>query len=146
MTLTDPSLQKNLHCIFIVSSVVLPNNYKYYNRNPNKEHLKDCVCRAISTTTGLHYEAVDNLLDITAKKYKCNKLCVCCYNYLLEDILCYYREDCRFQQTVKEVAAKYPKNKLIIRVKSHLTSSINGTILDIWDCSNELVDCFWIIQ
>lgn len=122
------------------------SNYKYYNHNPNREHLKDCVCRAISTTTGLCYEAVNNLLELTADEYNCKKLCVCCYNHLLGDILCYHKVPCKFQYTVKEVAEKYPNNKLIIRVDAHLTSAINGTILDIWDCSNELVDCFWIVQ
>lgn len=119
--------------------------YKYYNRNPDRIHLKDCVCRAISTATGLCYDAVNNLLKLTASEYDCDKLCVCCYHNLLEDILCYPRVECDFDQTVNEVASRYPKNKLIIRVNEHLTSSINGTILDIWDCSQELVDCFWII-
>jgi hypothetical protein len=121
-------------------------NYKYYNHNPNKKHLKDCVCKAISTVTGLHYDAVDNLLDLTAKEYNCEKLCVCCYAYLLEDILCYPRIDTYFKQTAKEIAKKYPNNKLIIRTDAHLTSAINGMVLDIWDCSEELVDCFWIVE
>lgn len=122
------------------------NNYKYYNRNPRGIRTKDCVCRAISTATGLCYEAIDNLLELTASEYDCEKLCVCCYHNLLEDLLCYRRQECDFKYTVKEVVLRYPRNKVIIRVKEHLTSSINGTILDIWDCSDELVDCFWVIQ
>ena len=120
-------------------------NYMYYNRNPDRVHTQDCVCRAISTATGLCYEAVYNLLNLTANEYKCEKLCVCCYNNLLEDILCYPRKECDFELTVQEVVSQYPKNTLIIRVDQHLTSSINGTLLDIWDCSEELVDCFWIV-
>ena len=119
--------------------------YKYYNRNPDRLHLGDCVCRAISTATGLCYEAVDNLLELSADKHKCEKLCVCCYEYLLSNTLCYHMEKRHFKATVEEVAASHPRNKLIIRVQSHLTSSINGTIMDIWDCSQELVDCFWIV-
>ena len=121
------------------------HRYRYYNRNPSRVHITDCVCRAISTATGLCYEAVNNLLDLTASEYDCDKLCVCCYHNLLDDVLCYHRIECDFKETVEEVAAKYPKNTLIIRVQEHLTSSINGTILDIWDCSDELVDCFWIV-
>lgn len=121
-------------------------NYKYYNRNPNDKRLKDCVCRAISTATGLKYLAVNNLLELTAEEYNCEKLCVCCYDYLLSDILCYHRENCNYEMTVSQLVSHFPKNKLIIRVDAHLTSSINGTILDIWDCSNELVDCYWIID
>jgi hypothetical protein len=122
------------------------SSYKYYNHNPKKLHLKDCVCRAISLATGLHYEAVNTLLNITAYEYNCEKLCVCCYQYLLEDILKYPRFDCDFEQTVEEVSKAHPNNKLILRVNSHLTCSTWGTIQDIWDCSQELVDCFWIIK
>lgn len=118
----------------------------YYNRNPSDKILKDCVCRAISTATGLKYEAVDNLLELSADDNDCEKLCVCCYDYLLSDILCYRRIDCNFELTVSEIAFKYPRNKLIIRVDAHLTSSIFGTVLDIWDCSDELVDCYWIVD
>lgn len=121
-------------------------SYKYYNRNPKRIHLQDCVCRAISTATGLCYEAVNNLLELTACEYDCDKLCVCCYHNLLENILCYTRQECDFNKTVSDIAMLYPRNKVIIRVNGHLTSSINGTILDIWDCSDELVDCFWVIQ
>lgn len=123
----------------------MPNRYKYYNHNPNNFKLKDCVCRAISTATGLCYEAVDNLLEMTAREFECDKLCVCCYSNLLEDVLCYSRTNCNFKKTVEEIAAEHPKNRLIIRVDAHLTTSINGNILDIWDCSDELVDCFWVV-
>ena len=123
-----------------------PSNYKYYNRNPDKLHLKDCVCRAISTATFLSYEAVDKLLKLTANEYDCEKLCVCCYHKLLEDVLQYHRFNCDFEKTVKQVSKEYPNNRLIIRVNEHLTSSLYGTILDIWNCSEELVDCFWIVQ
>ena len=120
--------------------------YKYYNHNPHNLKLKDCVCRAISTAIGLRYEAVDNLLELTAKEYGCDKLCVCCYSNLLEDVLCYSRTDCDFQKTVAEVASEFPRNKLVIRVDAHLTTSIYGNILDIWDCSDALVDCYWIVS
>ena len=123
----------------------MPKRYKYYNHNPDNLRLKDCVCRAISTATGLCYEAVDNLLELTAKVYRCDKLCVCCYSNLLEDVLCYTRQDCNFRKTVEDVAEEYPRNKVIIRVDAHLTTSVYGSILDIWDCSDEPVDCFWIV-
>ena len=121
-------------------------SYKYYNRNPDGLKLKDCVCRAISTATGLRYEAVDNLLEITAKDYACDKLCVCCYSNLLEDVLCYTKHSCNFQKTVEEVALEHPRNVLIIRVDEHLTTSVYGNVLDIWDCSDEFVDCYWIVS
>lgn len=124
----------------------MPNRYKYYNHNPDNIKIKDCVCRAISTATGLCYEAVDNLLGLTADAYVCEKLCVCCYHKLLENVLCYSRVDCGFRKTVEQIAEELPRNKVIIRVDAHLTTSIYGNILDIWDCSEELVDCYWVVS
>ena len=120
--------------------------FKYYNRNPDRVRTKDCVCRAISTATGLYYDAVVNLLEISAEHFECEELCVRCYNSLLEKVLCYPKVDCNFEKTVEDIAAEYPRNKIIIRIDAHLTTSVYGTILDIWDCSDEPVDCFWIVQ
>ena len=121
------------------------SRFKYYNHNPDNNTIEDCVCRAISTAIGLCYDAVNNLLTLIAKEYGCDKLCVCCYSNLLEDVLCYERHSCRFRKTVAEVAAEHSKNKVIIRVDQHLTVAVYGNVLDIWDCSDEPVDCYWIV-
>jgi hypothetical protein len=44
------------------------------------------------------------------------------------------------------VAEMYPDEKILIRINAHLTSSVKGTILDIWDCSQKPVDCFWLVK
>lgn len=49
-------------------------------------------------------------------------------------------------ETVEDIAEKYPNDRVIIRIDSHLTCSIKGIIPDIWDCSDKLVDCFWIVK
>lgn len=118
--------------------------YKYYNRNPDNDTTTDCVCRAISTATGLNYEAVDELLNITSYLNSCEKLCLCCYHYLLENILKYKRYDCS-GYTVEDLARKYSRDTIIVRIEGHLTTIVKGTILDIWDCSNEFVDCYWFV-
>lgn len=122
------------------------NNYfKYYNNNPDGELLEDCVTRAIGLATGLDYDAVSNLLELTAKTYNCDKLCVCCYHNLLEDILCYEPIFCNRGERVKDIAKRYRKNTVIIRIEGHLTCSVKGYIMDTWDCGNRFVDCFWIV-
>lgn len=120
--------------------------FEYYNRRPDGKRKEDCVCRAISTTTGLKYEAVDKLLEMSASDYSCDKLCVCCYHHLLEDILCYNVKYCMSGETVREVAKDYPHYKLCVRVDGHLTSTMFGKIADTWDCGEKIVDCFWIID
>lgn len=120
--------------------------YRYYNRRPDGGHFEDCVCRAISTATGLKYESVAKLLDLTADYYGCDKLYVGCYSHLLSEVLGYDKFYCREPITVKHLVNSYKDKRLIIRVQGHLTSSIFGTLLDIWDCEEEIVDCFWIVE
>lgn len=122
--------------------------YKYFNVRPDGLHKNDCVCRAIAVATGLKYDAVNKLLDISAELNECDKLCVCCYHYLLEDILCYQCKKCKDfeRKLVKDIAKMYSSNKVLIRIEGHLTVAVFGEVLDIWDCTKQIVDCYWIIN
>lgn len=48
--------------------------------------------------------------------------------------------------TAEEVANDFPNNTLLLRMKGHLSCSINGTIFDIFDCSSDVVTDFWIVK
>lgn len=119
--------------------------WRYYNRNPKDLHEEDCVCRAISTALGLDYHVAGNLIQLAADAQGCEPLCVCCYHRLLEGVYGLNPVYCDFEETVREVAERYPNRKLIIRVEGHLTCALYGVVTDIWDCSEELVDRFWVV-
>lgn len=119
--------------------------FRFYNRNPRRSEEEDCVCRAISTALGIKYQAVDELLRLVAEDRRCSPLCVCCYHHLLEDVFKLKVRYCDYERTVGDVAAEHDERRLIIRVDGHLTCSIMGDVIDIWDCSEELVDCYWLI-
>lgn len=123
----------------------MSNKFIYYNANPYKIEEEDCVIRAIKAGLNLPYDTVDKLLDLSAEKNKCDKLCVCCYHFLLEDIFGLPVRYCKNYETVEDIARLYPHNKCIIRINGHLSCSINGKIYDLWDCTQKLVDCYWII-
>lgn len=120
--------------------------YRYYNRRPDGAEIEDCVCRAISTATGLKYEAVEKLLALTSCNYECDKLSVDCYHNLLDGTLCYKQRTCKHNETAGELSERYRDKRLIIRINGHLTCSLYGTIVDIWDCTNKTVDVFWIVE
>ena len=121
--------------------------YIFMNVNPNNDvYAEDCVTRAISLATGLKYTAVTNLLDITSWLFACPKLCAACYKHLLSGILHYKQKYAKRGQTVDDISTLYKENKLIIRIDGHLTASIYGVIYDTFDCSDELADCFWIVE
>lgn len=120
--------------------------YRYYNRRPDGAEIEDCVCRAISTATGLKYEAVEKLLALTSCNYDCDKLSVDCYHNLLDGTLCYKQRTCKHNETVGELSERYRDKRLIIRINGHLTCSLYGTIVDIWDCTSKTADVFWIVE
>lgn len=120
-------------------------SFRYYNRNPNGYKIPDCVIRAISTALDLDYYNVVASLHLNGEYYNCDSLCVCCYEKLLDyDLdLPHYKGN---GDTAKEIARKYPNDILLLRMEGHLTCSIDGVIYDIWDCSNEIITDFWIVD
>ena len=119
--------------------------YKYHNENPNGYHIPDCVIRAITTATGLSYFDVVCKLKINGDLFECDELNVRCYEKLLDfDFkLPHYICD---NKTVREVSTDFQDNIVIIRISGHLTVSVRGCIYDIWDCSDEIVTDFWIVD
>lgn len=119
--------------------------YMYYNRNPWELDEEDCVCRAISAALDIKYVAVENLLALIAEKNQCDKLCVCCYHKLLEDIFGMEPVYC-YGELVGEIAKRHPGRKLLIRINGHLTCSMYGIVIDTWDCTDKVADCYWIVE
>ena len=64
-------------------------DYVFYNNNPDLLIENDCVTRAISLASGLPYEVIEEKLYLTSKLFECPKLCVCCYENLLNYVFNY---------------------------------------------------------
>lgn len=121
-------------------------SFVYYNARPDGEREEDCVCRAITLATGLRYETVEKLLDMTAACYECDALFVDCYSRLLEDVFGYIGVKCFHAETVEEIARAYPNNKVLIRINGHLTVALSSFVFDTWNCSQELADRYWVVD
>ena len=119
--------------------------FVYYNANPNHERIGDCVIRAISVALNKdYYDILYELFNIS-NYFNCDMIVKDCYDKLLSG---YYnlKKYSGMNKTVEQVANDFYDKTLIIRIDSHLTVSVNSIIKDIWDCSNEIVDCFWIVE
>lgn len=122
------------------------SEFVYYNNNDKGIEEEDCVTRAITLASGLHYKTVSRLLDLVAEHNGCDRLYVGCYNYLLEYIFGYQVKYPHEGETVEEVIAEYPHNTLLIRIDGHLTCAVAGVIYDLWDSWYREVDCYWIVK
>lgn len=120
-------------------------DFKYTNVNPLSLEENDCVVRAISLASGYSYEDIEDKLYHISELLQCDKLCVCCYKYLLDNIFKYDRLYCK-NMTVGEMADLYDDCVLLIRIEGHLTCVTYGTIRDLWDCSNSYADIVWLVE
>lgn len=120
------------------------NNFSYYNINPEMLEEEDCVTRAIALGLKLPYKTASNLIQLTADHYGCPKLCIWCYEKLLTQTFNLPVRYCKDGETVEDIANLYPNNTVIIRIEGHLTCAVEGTIYDLFDCTEHIVDCYWI--
>ena len=121
------------------------SKYIYYNRNPDGNKENDCVTRAISLATGFPYSKVRKKLFHIAKLLDCEKLCVCCYKHLIEDVFKFMRVNCD-NLSVGEFADLHPYGTYLVRVDGHISTIINNSIYDIFDCRDMIVTDAWKVR
>lgn len=75
--------------------------------------------------------------------YNCDELTVNCYSKMLTDMG--LKSVDAGDRTVAELCSDYPDNIILARLEGHLTCCVNGDCYDIWDCTGEKADKFWIV-
>lgn len=119
--------------------------FKYYNANPQNYHIPDCVIRAISTALGLDYFEVVEMLHLNGELFQCDDLSVRCYEKLLDyDFgLPHFVGN---GNSAEKIARDFGNDIVILRMDGHLSVSIYGVIYDIFDCSEEIITDFWLVN
>lgn len=107
-------------------------DYVYFNVNPDKKNISDCVSRAISLSCNIPYPKVRKMLFHTARLLGCQKLCVMCYKFLIEDVLKCKRVNCDGMYP-DDFANLHPQGVYLLRMNGHICSCIDGKIYDIFD-------------
>ena len=119
--------------------------YKYYNANPNGYRIPDCVIRAISTALGIDYFEVMEMLHLNGELFQCDDLSVRCYEKLLDydfDLPHFVGNG----KNAEDVALDFCDDIVILRMNGHLSVSVFGVIYDIFDCSEEIITDFWLVD
>lgn len=106
----------------------------------------DCVTRAITLALNEKYEVVSKKLELVGELFECEKLCVCCYKFLLDEVYGLERIEEYAGLTIEEFSKYHPNGTYLIRVDEHLTTLIDGIVYDIWDCRDEIVRIVWIVN
>lgn len=114
--------------------------YSYYNANPYKIRVGDCVIRAISKALNQSWE--DTYIDLTIQGYLMGDLLssnAVWGAYLkskgfTRDII---SNDCPECYTIEDFCNERPKGTYIIGTGSHAVCVIDSTIFDTWNSSGE---------
>lgn len=116
--------------------------FVYTNINPFGAETDDCVSRAIALASGYDYFGIQEKLYLVSRLFECDRLSVCCYQNLLENVFGYEPVYCH-NMTVEEFADEHPFGIYLIRIPNHLTVIIDGKLRDTWNCSNYMCDLAW---
>ena len=120
--------------------------YSYYNANPYKIRVGDCVIRAISKALNQSWE--DTYIDLTIQGYIMGDLLSsnAVWNaYLMSkgftrDIV---SNDCPGCYTIADFCEEYPQGTYIIGTGSHAVCVIDGVLYDTWNSSDEMPIYFY---
>jgi hypothetical protein len=119
--------------------------FVYYNRNDDKIKRNDCVTRSISLASGLEYSTIRRKLRYTARLLDCCKLCVSCYEFLIREVLGGTPVNCE-GMSINEFAELHPQGTYLLRMDGHITTLIDFTLYDIFDCRQERITNAWKIK
>lgn len=120
--------------------------YSYYNANPLKNRVGDCVIRAISKALNQPWEYT--YIDLTIQ------------GYLMKDLLssnavwgAYLKSkgftrdiisnDCPECYTIEDFCNEHPKGTFIIGTGTHCVTVENGCVFDTWNSSGEVPIYFY---
>lgn len=120
--------------------------YSYYNANPYKIRVGDCVIRAISKALNQPWE--DTYIDLTIQGYLMGDLLssnAVWGAYLkskgfTRDII---SNDCPECYTIEDFCNEHPKGTYIIGTGTHAVCVEDGCVFDTWNSSGEVPIYFY---
>jgi hypothetical protein len=123
--------------------------YIEYNRHPKGLLTSDCVVRAISTAFDIDYIECRRSLnrlkkELKLKTYKGKKFI---YNYLKDyERIIFKIELNKPRVSGYDFVKLYPTGTYILNMAHHLTTVIDGNLLDTWNCSEYRIYTAWKIK
>lgn len=142
-----------------LTSDVEAATYKKYNANNRGNNAPDCVKRAISMAFNLDYNEVSKLLLAKAKeKHKTAWNILSVYEPVIYDLGGSKGQMLQETYTVQEFIDNVVPDSVCIMetgpkasglgygIGNHLTCSVNGTLYDSWDSSDQYVCQYYLVE
>ena len=123
--------------------------FKEFNVHPKGIKTSDCVVRAIATATDTDYlecrrELNQKKRELGYSSYKDTKFL---YDYLKSYPRLIFKA-IKGEPRVKgsDFTKLHPKGTYILKMAGHVTTCVDGVILDTWDCTYRSVYTAWEIK
>ena len=118
--------------------------YKFCNPHPDTKIVGDCVKRAICLAEGRDYGDVKNELnrlkrEIGAEKFNSNENWKTYVSRKGYEKLSFPAVAGESRMNGHKFAETHPTGSYILRMAGHLSSCVDGVILDTWDCRDKCV-------
>ena len=117
--------------------------YRFYNKNSHNNFIDDCVIRAISTLTDRTWRSVyDEMSRLAGDRGLMFDNVTFVEDYLDKR----YSRVNHHDITVGEFAKEHPIGRYAVTVDNHITTIIDGDIIDTFDPSNRVMRCAWKVE
>ena len=118
--------------------------YKFCNPHPDGKRVRDCVKRAICLAEGRDYRDVKNELnrlkrEIGAEKFNSNNNWKTYVDRKGYNKISFPAVAGESRMNGHKFAETHPTGSYILRMAGHLSSCVDGVILDTWDCRDKCV-------
>lgn len=115
--------------------------YKFYNPNPDKKLVGDCVIRAISKLMGTDWESV--YLMLAMQGYRLHDMPSANHvwgRFLIEKGFTkgIIPDTCPECCTVKQFCTEHPEGAYLLATGSHVVTVVDGDYFDSWDSGDEV--------
>ena len=120
--------------------------YQYYNANPDRKQVGDCVIRALSKALGQDWEKT--FVEVAFEAFllcdmpSANHVWA---SYLRRKGFSRYAipDECPDLYSVADFCRDHPKGTYILSLDGHVVAVQDGCFYDTWDCSDRAVLYYW---
>lgn len=116
--------------------------YKFYNANVLGNNVNDCTIRAISVAEGKSWDDTYEELSCLAQE---QGIIFDDVDFIEDYLDKRYKRQCHYAKTVGEFINEHPKGTYLITMRGHITTAINGTLIDTFDCRDRRMWCAWYV-
>ena len=114
--------------------------WKFYNANPQKNNVQDCVVRSISKAEGKTW---DETYEELSKIAQMEGILLDDVDFVENYLDKRYRRQCHHSKLVGEFMEEHPKGTFLITMPNHITVIQDGILYDTFDCRQRRMWCAW---